>query len=100
MKHYIVVESNITDPSWISNYVEQVSPMVARHGGKYLARSQQAEVIEGPGEAPHVAIVAEFPSREAALGFYNSAEYQPYKEARQAGSTGRFLMIPAEGATS
>lgn len=100
MKHYIVVETNITDPSWVSSYLEKVTPMLQKYGGRYIARSSQSEVLEGLEDAPQVSVLAEFPSKEAALAFYESDEYQPYKEARQAGSGSRFLLVPAEGVSA
>jgi uncharacterized protein (DUF1330 family) len=42
------------------------------------------------------AIIIEFPSREAFTTFYEGEAYQPYKQARQAGSTGTFFLVAGE----
>lgn len=97
MKHYLIIETTITDPSWIEEYTRTVTPMVAAHGGRYLTRSSSVEVIEGSDPAPQFSLVAEFPSKEAFMALYESEDYQPFKEARQRGSICRMLLVPAEG---
>ena len=39
MKYYAVAEIDIADLSWIAAYVKNVTGMVERHGGRYLART-------------------------------------------------------------
>ncbi|MDP6040718.1 MAG: DUF1330 domain-containing protein, partial [Candidatus Latescibacteria bacterium] len=38
MGYYVVAEVNVTDDSWIPEYIENVTRIVEQHGGKYLAR--------------------------------------------------------------
>lgn len=95
MEHLLIVEANITDPSWIKEYLEKVTPLVLAHGGSYITRSSAIELLEGDGK-PQYCLVARFPSKEAALTFYNSDEYGPFKAARQKGSTSRFLLVAVE----
>ena len=52
MKHYTVAELEVTDPSWVRDYVNDVTAMVEAHGGRYLARTGQAELFEGERELP------------------------------------------------
>jgi uncharacterized protein (DUF1330 family) len=52
--------------------------------------------MEGDREPPQLLLVVEWPSRETAMRFYESAEYQPYLQARLAGSRGQFYMVPGE----
>ena len=99
MKYYAVAEINITDPAWVPEYVERTTPLVERFGGKYLARTGQIEQIEAERPAPGVFLLVEWPSKEAALDFYDSEEYRPYRTARQAGSTGQFTLIAGEDTT-
>lgn len=70
--------------------------MVECVGGKYLARTPMVELIEGDGPAPQTIVLIEFPTREAAETFYFSEEYQPFREARQQGSTGRFYLVAGQ----
>jgi len=39
MKYLIVVETNISNPSWVNEYLEKVTPLVIFHGGNYLTRT-------------------------------------------------------------
>ncbi len=96
MKYYAVVEVAITDDSWVADYLPNVTSLVHKHGGKYLARTMTMEKVEGSRELPTVFIVIEWPSKEAALAFYEDPEYQPYLQARLAGSQSEFSLIAGE----
>jgi uncharacterized protein (DUF1330 family) len=96
VKHYAVAELDVTDPAWVADYVSEVTPMVERYGGRYLARSVQVERIEGEQQAPQVVLLIEWPSREAADAFYESEEYRPHREARRRGARNRFLIVSGE----
>lgn len=93
MKHYAIVRLDVTDPGWIRDYVAAVTPLVARHGGRYLARTDRVERWEGDSPPPQIVIVIEWPSREAAESFYRSSEYRPHLEARRGGSAGEILLV-------
>ncbi|MDQ2621788.1 MAG: DUF1330 domain-containing protein [Actinomycetota bacterium] len=96
MKHYAVAEINITDPAWTAEYVANVTGIVERHGGRYLARTANFEKIEGDRPVPHVFLLIEWPSKEAANEFYESEEYRPNLEARREGSVGEFVLVAGE----
>ena len=96
MKYYAVAEIEITDRSWVSAYVKNVTGMVERHGGRYLARTSTIEKLEGERKLPQVFLIIEWPSKEAAEAFYHSDEYRPYLERRKAGSNGEFLLVAGE----
>lgn len=95
MKALAVIETNLIDPSWIEEYTEKVTPMLARIGGKYITRSSNIELLEGT-EKPQFSVIVEFPSKEIALAFYDSEEYAPYKKSRLAGSSSKFLLVSVE----
>lgn len=97
MKYYIVVETTITDPAWVSTYVENVGPLVHRYGGKYINRTGDVSCLEGEGAAPDFYSLLEFPTKEAAEKFYNCSEYEPYKQARIKGSKSKLLIVASEG---
>jgi uncharacterized protein (DUF1330 family) len=99
MKYYSIAEIDVTDQSWVAVYIRDVTPMVERAGGRYLARTSKLEKIEGERPRPQIALVIEWPSREAAVAFYESAEYRPYRESRLAGATNRFLLVAGEDMT-
>ena len=96
MKCYAVARINVTDRGWVAEYITKVTPMVERYGGRYLARTPQFEWLEGDGALPQLMLLIEWPSREAAQGFYESEEYWPFREARLQGSTGEFVLVAGE----
>ncbi len=96
MKCYAIAEMDITDPSWIREYVAQVTAMVERRGGRYLARTGQIEKLEGERTQLQVSVLIEWPSREVAHEFYESDEYRPYREARREGARNEFVLVAGE----
>jgi uncharacterized protein (DUF1330 family) len=96
LKIYTIAELDVTDPAWVQDYLKNVTPMVERHGGRYLARTAKAERIEGTRPLPQVFLIVEWPSREAVDAFYESEEYRPYRERRIAGARNEFFLVPGE----
>jgi len=96
MKYYSVAELDITDRAWVADYAKNVTPMVERRGGRYLARTSNVETVEGARKPPHIFLIIEWPSKEAAMAFYESEDYRPYREARLAGSAGEFALVAGE----
>jgi uncharacterized protein (DUF1330 family) len=99
MKYYAVAELEITDPGWVRDYVAEVTPMVERHGGRYLARTGRVEQLEGDRPVAPLTLLIEWPSKAAAEAFYNSDEYRPHREARGAGARNEFRLVAGEDVT-
>lgn len=96
MKHYAIAEITITDPGWVPEYVERTTALVESRGGRYLTRTANIDHVEGDREAPQIFLLIEWPSKEAAMEFYESDEYRPLLEGRRNGSTGDFWLVSAE----
>lgn len=96
MKYYAVAELDVTDPQWVGDYVANVTGMVERHGGRYLARTAGIEQIEGERKPPQIYLLIEWPSKQAADAFYESEEYRPHREARRNGARNEFFLIAGE----
>jgi len=96
MKYYAIAEMDITDPSWIREYVANVTGMVERRGGRYLARTGKVRKIEGERAPAQVSVIIEWPSKEVAAEFYESDEYRPYREGRRAGAKNEFVLVAGE----
>jgi uncharacterized protein (DUF1330 family) len=99
MKYYCIAELEITDQSWIPAYVANVTRLIEQRGGRYLARTSNIERLEGEREPPHILLILEWPSKEAALAFYNSDEYKPYLKSRTEGAGSRLLLVAGEDIT-
>jgi uncharacterized protein (DUF1330 family) len=96
MNYYAVAELNVTAPGWVRSYVADVTPMVERYGGRYLARTTSVEKMEGERTPPQVFLIIEWPSKEAANVFYESEEYRSYREARREGAENEFFLVAGE----
>jgi len=96
MAYYSVLDVTPTTDSWIPAYLEPANRLVAKHGGKYLARTSSHEQIEGEKKDAALRIVIEWPSKEAALSFMNDPEYVPHLKARTVGSVSNHYLIEAK----
>ncbi len=100
MKYYLIGEIEVTDQSWVPDYVKDVTGMVERWGGRYLARTPKLEKIEGGRKPLQMVVIVEWPSKETALKFYESEEYRPYRQNRLAGAKNEFLLVAGEDVTN
>ena len=60
MPAYWLARSKVNDPAEYKKYADLVPGIVAKYGGKFLARGGRYEIVEGP-EKFHRFIVIEFP---------------------------------------
>jgi uncharacterized protein (DUF1330 family) len=93
MSVFLIADVLLTDDAWVPDYAANVHVLVEKHGGKYLSRSANIEILEGEPEETTLIALLEFPSPDALKAFVNDPEYAPYAKARQAGSVSRFRMI-------
>ena len=98
MRCYAVGEIDVSDPAWVREYVAEVTPMVERHGGRYLARTPNVARVEGERAAPQTFLIIEWPSREAADAFYESDEYRSFRERRRQGARNELVLVAGEDA--
>ena len=96
MIHYSVLEVTPVREDWISAYLGAANALVAKHGGKYLARTTKHERLEGEGAAVGLRIVIEWPSEAAAMAFMSDPEYLPHLRARTAGSNSHHVLIAGQ----
>lgn len=95
MTYYSVLDVSPTSEDWIPDYLPTANRLVAKHGGKYLARTTSHEQVEGKENEAGLRIVLEWPSKEAAIAFMNDPEYAPHLKARTAGSVSHHYLIEA-----
>lgn len=96
MSCYSVLAVTPSTPDWIPSYIEAASNLVAKHRGKYLARTASHECMEGEGQDAGLRVIIEWPSKEAAVAFMNDPEYAPHLKARTAGSVSHHFLIEAK----
>lgn len=86
MAGYLIAMIEITDPGRYSKYIAETPAVIARFGGRFIARGGEKVTLEGPEENRRIALV-EFLSLEKAVKFYNSEEYQAVKQLREGAAT-------------
>jgi len=94
---FVIVERlSTTGPETIQEQYGKVSrDIVARFGGRYLARSQHNILLEGDSGTPCCIAILSFPSVEAAKNWFDSPENQDAAKIRRSGAT--FRIISVEG---
>ncbi|MEM8957670.1 MAG: DUF1330 domain-containing protein [Pseudomonadota bacterium] len=93
MAYYSVLAVTPTSEDWIPDYLPTANSLVAKHGGRYLARTANHEQLEGADQPAGLRIILEWPSKDAAVAFMSDPDYTPHLEARTAGSTSYHFLI-------
>jgi uncharacterized protein (DUF1330 family) len=91
-KAYIVNEIQVTDAAKYKEYADQVPPTLAPFGGTFMIRGGNPAVLSGAPIAGRI-VVVEFPNREKALAWHESAAYQKILPIRNASSTSRVYVV-------
>ena len=69
-----IANVEVTDVDSYMKYAKLATGCIEGHGGQFLVRAGKCVQLEGRARARNV--VARFPSLQAAVDCYNSAEYQ------------------------
>ena len=91
MSAYFVASYRITDPAGFESYGTAVAPTIMASGCEVLAADYASQAIEGEPNA--VTVILKFASKEAALAWYNSPEYQAIKHLRTDNSEGTAVLV-------
>lgn len=73
MPAYLLLDIDIQDKDAYDLYQREVPPFVARHGGEYLARGGEHEVIEGSWN-PTRLVLFRFPDRQSIHELFGDPE--------------------------
>ena len=92
MPAYIIARVHVTDMPRYSEYMKVTPGVIAKFGGRFIARGGESVTLEGPEETDRVVLI-EFPTLAAAKDFYHSEEYHETKILRQGAATGQFFAI-------
>jgi len=96
MAAYWVARSRINDPVEYKKYTDRVPGILAKFGGKVLARGGRFKILEGPEKFQRF-VVIEFPSLEQAVACHDSPEYREAAAFRRSGA-GEVELVIVEGA--
>ena len=81
MAVYMIVDIDVKDPSAFERYRAEVPALIRKHGGEYLVRCGDFEVLEGDWR-PRRLVLFRFPDTQSVKAFVNDPEYQPLKALR------------------
>ena len=81
MAGYVIIDLEVTDEALYAQYVQQMAPLIAAHGGKRLANTTEPEVVEG-GWTPRRLALLEFADAEQARNLASSLEVTELQEMR------------------
>jgi len=97
---YWLARGKIHDSVEYKKYTDRVPAIIAKFGGRVLARGGHYQVTEGPDDF-HRFIVVEFPSLEDAVKCHQSPEYRDAAAFRRAPgvSTVEQVVVEAGDAT-
>lgn len=91
MSAFIVATYNVTDPEGYKPYIPGVRPTLLAHDVEILVADHASESIEG--HAGTSTIVLKFESKEAAMAWYNSEEYQAVIHYRLDNTEGSMALV-------
>jgi uncharacterized protein (DUF1330 family) len=94
MPGYVIAMIDVIDPEGFEEYRQKVPATIAAHGGRYLARGGQTEVVEGSLPSKRIAIL-EFPSMAQAKAWWSAPDYQPLRAIRE--RTTKSTLVITEG---
>ena len=63
MNGYLILDLTINDFSIFKEYIEKIPEFIKKHGGRYVVKGMEPEVMEGDW-SPERVVVLEFPSTE------------------------------------
>lgn len=92
MPAYVILDVDVHDRELYAEYGRQTAPTVAAHGGRYVVRGGEFDVVEGEWDL-HRVVVLEFPDVGAARAWHDGPEYAPLKEMRERAATSRAIVI-------
>ena len=96
MKAYWVARSKIIDPINYKKYTDQVPGIIAKFGGKVLARGGNFKILEGTDKF-HRFVVIEFPSLKHGEDCWSSEDYKNACFHRKNGAGEVDLILVEEG---
>jgi uncharacterized protein (DUF1330 family) len=98
MVAYWVARSRINDPVEYKKYTDLVPEIIAKFGGKVLARGGSYRILEGPEKFERF-VVIEFPSMDQAVACHGSRQYQAAAAFRRGAGEVELVIVEAGDAT-
>jgi len=92
MTVYIIAKFIIHDRSEYDQYESGFAEVFAKFDGKMLSVDEEPMVLSGDWQATR-SVIIQFPSKQSALTWMMSDEYQAISKHRNAGSTSTSILV-------
>jgi uncharacterized protein (DUF1330 family) len=92
MPAYMIIEATVKDRERYRQYLEQVPDILARYGGRYLARGNRIITLSEAWK-PERMILLEFPDERHIRDWLASPEYRDIAPLREAGADTRAVIL-------
>lgn len=93
MVAYVIGRMRVHSRDWMDEYFAHVPDLITAHKGKFIARTNVVERLEGTEEVPDATYILEFPTKGDALAFWHSDEFAPFIKLRQSGSDLEAMLV-------
>ncbi len=90
---YVVANFEIEDAERYHVYEKGFFPILRRHRGRFITYDDTTENFEGFEPLKGRMVILNFPSEDAARGWYNDPDYQALSEHRRVGTKLKFLTM-------
>jgi uncharacterized protein (DUF1330 family) len=89
---YVIYQGEVLDPERYDKYKTKAAESIIAAGGRYVIRGGEVEVLEGDAPAGRT-VVLEFPTRQAAIDWYRSAEYTAIRKIREGAARANMYVV-------
>src|ERR1700739_3153278 len=92
MAAYLISDLTVRDRTAFEIYRTRAAEAIHTHGGRYLARLGDVQVLEGSWN-PNMIVIVEFPKMEQARSSYRSPEYAFALEVRDTALNRNLIIV-------
>lgn len=92
MPAYVIYQGDVTDPEQYDKYKPLSGKSIHDAGGRLIVRGGEFDVLEGK-EPLSRTVVIEFPTRQAAVDWYNGAAYVEARKVREGAAVANMYVI-------
>jgi len=90
---YVLADVTWTDEAGRRSYLELLGPTLKAYEGEMVAADRGAQVMEGEWQPGEITVLIAFPTRDAALSWYQSDEYRQALKIRSRSSRSRLIVF-------
>ncbi len=96
MTAYLFATIDVHDADRYEDYKNTVPALIKKHGGRYIVRGGQRDVVEGKWPSGRI-VLLEFPDWDSASAFVDDPAYEPVAAIRQATTTSHIWLVEGVG---